>query len=101
MLADCLAGDRLDVAPVDAEIEELADEVATREDVYARAAGWPPRVRAWLAELYTMVGDEGAAARAREESRRMWTAVAGRADLPADLTAEANAALAKVGGERR
>jgi hypothetical protein len=75
------------------EIEQLADEVAAREDVYARAAGWPPRVGAWLAELYTVLGDEGAAARAREESRRKWTAVAARAELPPDLTAEANAAL--------
>ena len=35
-------GDRRGAVRLAAEIEELADEVATREDVYARAAGWPP-----------------------------------------------------------
>ena len=84
-----------------AEVVRLADAVGARETVYARAAGWPPRVRGWLAEFYTALGDRSAAARAREESLRLWTAVAARADLPRDLTEEAQVAIsAPLGGRR-
>lgn len=75
----------------------LADEVGERASQYSRAPGWPPRVRAWLADLLTTMGDHEAARTAREQSLAMWKAVAGRSDLPADLTGEAKAALSDAG----
>lgn len=72
----------------------LADEVAALGTQYARAAGWPPRARAWLADLYVTLGDSGAADAMRAESRRMWTVLVTRTDLPPDIPEEARAALA-------
>lgn len=73
----------------------LADEVGERQEQYARAAGWPPRVKTWLAGLYETLGDREEAARARRESLEMWRAVAARADLPQDLMDEARQTLAR------
>lgn len=75
------------------EVVGLADAVAAREDVYTRAAGWPPRVRAWLAEFHSAFGDRAAATRANAESRQRWAALATRADLPRDLIDEAKTAI--------
>lgn len=86
-------GDRAGARALATEVVALADEVAGRQSVYARAAGWPPRVQHWLAEFHAAIGDAEAATRARGDARRMWTAVAARADLPADLVFEARQAL--------
>jgi len=74
-------------------VEALAAAVAARADTYARAPGWPPRVRAWLAALHEQLGNAEAARVARHESLAMWRAVAARADVPADLTMEARQAI--------
>jgi serine/threonine protein kinase/tetratricopeptide (TPR) repeat protein len=71
----------------------LADEVASSAEQYSRAPGWPPRVRAWLADLHESTGERDSAQAARSESRAMWTAVAAREDLPPDLMDEAKKAL--------
>ncbi len=71
----------------------LADEVGARASQYSRAPGWPPRVRAWLADLLATMGDHEAARAAREQSLSMWKGLAARDDLPADLANEAKAAL--------
>jgi hypothetical protein len=71
-----------------------ADEPAAREKQYSRAPGWPPRVQGWLAELYELMGDRKAAEAAGQESRKLWKAVARRADLPEDLLHEARRAMA-------
>ena len=63
----------------------LGDEVGAAK-IYARAPGWPPRVRDWLARLLDEIGEPGAAQAARDDSTAMWKAVAERRDLPADLT---------------
>jgi hypothetical protein len=87
-------GDAEGARRVAARSVSLADEVGARAADYSRAPGWPPRVRAWLAELHAAMGDREAARAAREESIAMWKAVAARDDLPADLADEANRALA-------
>ncbi len=71
----------------------MADEVGAAAKVYARAPGWPPRARDWVAGLLDELGDAAAAAAIRRESAAMWRSVAERRELPADLTAEAEAAL--------
>jgi hypothetical protein len=81
---------------VAARVEQLAEAVNRRADVYARAPGWPPRVRAWHAELLTVLGDEAGARKAREDARAMWQAVAARTDLPDDLLREARAAVGEA-----
>lgn len=73
----------------------LAGEVADRQEQYSRAAGWPPRVKTWLAGLHQTLGDRREAARARQESLEMWSAVASRSDLPQDLIGEARRMLAR------
>jgi hypothetical protein len=75
-------------------VEQLAAEVAAREAQYARAPGWPPRVRAWLADLHTQMGDLEAARTARRESTEMWRSVVERTDVPPDLLTEAREAMA-------
>jgi tetratricopeptide (TPR) repeat protein len=74
-----------------ARVEQRADAVA-RSSEYARGPGWPPRVRAWHADLLQRMGDAAGAARAREESRAMWQELAARTDLVDDLLREAKAA---------
>lgn len=74
----------------------LADEVGARAADYARAPGWPPRVRGWLAEFETSLGDLNAARAARSESLALWTPLAERTDLPVDVVDEAKAALAST-----
>ncbi len=74
-----------------AHVAALADAMLARADIYARAPGWPPRARGWLADLHARLGDTEAARQARAESREMWRAVAARADLPDDLLKEARA----------
>lgn len=93
-------GDLAGARRVAARAVTLADEVGARAAQYSRAPGWPPRVRAWLAELHTAMGDHEAARAAREKSLAMWKAVAVRTDLPVDLADEAKAALARAGAER-
>jgi hypothetical protein len=77
---------------VAARVEQLAQELVAREAQYTRAAGWPPRVRAWRAELLELLGDREGAARARRESVELWRAVAARTDIPPDVITEARAA---------
>jgi tetratricopeptide (TPR) repeat protein len=84
-----------DARRVAARVEALAAAVAARADTYARGPGWPPRVRGWLADLLTRLGDAGAAARARAESLAMWQALVDRQDLPADIVTEAAEAVQK------
>jgi non-specific serine/threonine protein kinase/serine/threonine-protein kinase len=90
-------GDRAGARRLAARLVTLGDEVGAREAQYARAAGWPPRVRGWLADFYTQLGDREAAARARAESLELWTRVAARSDLPDDLVQEARQQI----GDRR
>ncbi|MEZ5289703.1 MAG: serine/threonine-protein kinase [Vicinamibacterales bacterium] len=87
-------GDRRAAAALAADVVQLSDEVGASEASYARAAGWPPRVRGWLAGFHHALGDEAAAARARRDSLRMWAEVASRSDVPEDVVAEARAAIA-------
>ena len=70
------------------------EEVAAREKQYQRAPGWPPRVQAWLADVYSRMDDVAAADRARAASVELWRAVAARDTLPDDLVQEARAAVA-------
>jgi serine/threonine protein kinase/tetratricopeptide (TPR) repeat protein len=93
-LALAAAGQRPAAAAAARRAEQLAEELAAREHQYQRAAGWPPRVQGWLAGFHTVMGDEAAAARARDASRAMWRAVAARDTLPDDLLNEARAAIA-------
>ena len=72
----------------------LADEVGAKAAEYARAPGWPPRVRGWLAEFEASLGNEQAARTARSESLALWAPLASRTDLPADVVDEARTALA-------
>lgn len=58
------------------------------------AAGWPPGVRAWLAEFHELLGDPSAALIARRESASMWSKLVTREDLPVDLIAGARTAAA-------
>ncbi|MEZ5291105.1 MAG: serine/threonine-protein kinase [Vicinamibacterales bacterium] len=92
-------GDRARALAFARQAEQFAADVAAKADQYARAPGWPPRVRAWTSTLYGRLGDVDAARRAREESVEMWRAVAARTDVPADLVEEARRALADAGGE--
>lgn len=87
------AGDRATARSVAQRAVALADEVGERASQYARAPGWPPRARAWSAEIYEALGDRAAAEKARQESLGMWQEVAAREDLPPDLIAEAQAAV--------
>ena len=79
-----------------ARVEALADAVG-RSPAYARGPGWPPRVRAWHADLLRRMGDAEGAARAADEARAMWQALAARTDLVDDLLREANAAADVTG----
>ena len=74
-----------------ARVEARAAAVA-RAPVYARGPGWPPRVRAWHADLLRRMGDADGAARAAAEARAMWQALAARTDLVDDLLREARTA---------
>lgn len=85
-------GDRAGARRIAARVVRLADEVGAREAQYARAAGWPPRVRDWLADFYTRLGDREAAGQARRDSLDLWTRVAARTDIPDDVIEEARAA---------
>jgi tetratricopeptide (TPR) repeat protein len=87
------AGDRAEGLRVAARVVTLGDEVGARESQYARAAGWPPRTRAWLAGVYERLGESDAAARLRAESLEQWSRVAARTDVPADLLEEAREEL--------
>lgn len=75
-------------------IERLANEVAALESQYSRAAGWPPRTKAWSADVFDRLGDRAAATEARKESAQMWSRVAARKDIPQDLADEARQAAA-------
>ena len=86
-----------DARRVAARVEALAAAVAARADTYARGPGWPPRVRAWRAELLTRLGDVAAARTAEAESLAMWQALVNRQDLPADVVQEATEAVQKKG----
>ncbi|MEZ5416111.1 MAG: serine/threonine-protein kinase [Vicinamibacterales bacterium] len=92
-LALAASGRRAEARRVAARVEQLAAAVNARADVYARAPGGPPRVRAWHAALFAMLGDEAAARSAREDARVWWQAVAARTDVPDDLKREARAAI--------
>jgi hypothetical protein len=50
-------------------------------------------VQGWLAGFHALMGDEAAAARARDASLAMWRTVAARDTLPDDLLNEARAAI--------
>jgi tetratricopeptide (TPR) repeat protein len=93
-LARAQAGDRAGATASARHAERLAEEVAAREKQYQRAPGWPPRVQAWLADVYTRLGDPAAADKARTASVELWRAVAARDTLPDDLVQEARAAVA-------
>ncbi len=86
-------GNRASARRVAERAVTLADDVASRAAQYTRAPGWPPRVRAWAADVYDTLGDSEAAAKARSESLAQWQTIAARDDLPADLIDEARAAL--------
>jgi eukaryotic-like serine/threonine-protein kinase len=90
-------GDHRGARALAEEIVRLAATVAAREDVYARAPGWPPRVQGWLATLYDRLRDGESAQRARDESRRLWAVVAGRTGVPQDLIDEARRSLGDSG----
>jgi tetratricopeptide (TPR) repeat protein len=92
-MALAATGDRPTARSVAQRAVALADEVGERASQYARAPGWPPRARAWLAEIYETLGDRAAAEKARQESLALWQEVAARDDLPPDLTAEARVAV--------
>ncbi len=94
-------GDRGGARQVAARALAVADDVGARGAQYSRAAGWPPRVRAWLADLHESIGDQPSALEAREASHVMWQAVAVRGDLPPDLIDEARAVLGSKGRARR
>ena len=79
-----------------ARVEALADAVG-RSPAYARGPGWPPRVRAWHADLLRRMGDTEGAGRAAAEARTMWQALAARTDLVDDLLREAKAAADVTG----
>jgi serine/threonine protein kinase/tetratricopeptide (TPR) repeat protein len=87
------AGDTTAARAAARRVVAVADEVGAAAKVYARAPGWPPRVRDWHARLLDELGDTAGARAARLESTAMWTAVATRTDLPADVVSEAKAAL--------
>ena len=87
-------GDRRGALALAREVVRLADEVGASEASYARAAGWPPRVRGWVARFHDLLGDRDAAALARQESVRLWRAVLARTGLPQDLIDEARAEVA-------
>lgn len=72
--------------------ERFAREIAAMEDRYARGPGWPPRYLGWKAALYDSLGDKQAAAIARQESARLWHALAARKNLLPDLLEEARKA---------
>lgn len=76
------------------QAERFAADVAARGDQYARAAGWPPRVRAWASTVYEGLGDADAARRAHAEGVAMWRAVLALSDVPRDLLDEARTAIA-------
>jgi eukaryotic-like serine/threonine-protein kinase len=95
-MAEARAGRRDDALRVAARVEQLTGELAAREAQYARAPGWPPRVRAWKAELLESLGDRAGAARARRESVEMWRIVAARTDIPPDVIKEAKVEAAKT-----
>jgi tetratricopeptide (TPR) repeat protein len=99
-LALAEAGERDAAIGAARRAEVLAAEVAARESQYQRAAGWPPRVQGWLAEVHARLGDAAAAARSRDASLALWRAVAARDSLPDDLLNEARAAIARAGGSR-
>ncbi|MGE0814028.1 MAG: protein kinase [Vicinamibacterales bacterium] len=90
-------GDRARALAFARQAAQYADDVAAKSDQYARAPGWPARVRAWTSTLYGRLGDVDAARRAREKSVEMWRAVAARTDVPDDLIEEARRALAEAG----
>jgi serine/threonine protein kinase/tetratricopeptide (TPR) repeat protein len=88
-------GDRTGALAMAKKVEDVAKELGARESLYARAAGWPPRVLGWKARLCEMLDDERCAAMARQQSVEMWRSVASRADLPMDLVKEARAEAAR------
>ncbi len=87
-------GDRQGALALVRRIEHLAAEVAALEAQYSRAAGWPPRVKAWSADVFDILGERSSAGEARRESARMWSQVAARSGLPQDLIDEARKAAA-------
>ncbi|MEZ5421452.1 MAG: hypothetical protein R2708_29505, partial [Vicinamibacterales bacterium] len=91
-------GDRARALAFVRQAGQFAADVASKTDQYARAPGWPPRVRTWASTVYARLGEADAARRAREESVEMWRAVAARTDVPGDLIDEARQALAEAGG---
>jgi serine/threonine protein kinase len=87
-------GDRRAAARVVHRLEQLGREVAAMEAQYARAPGWPPRIRGWVVEVYEALGDTDHAKAARQESLEMWRALGARTDLPEDLVSELRQVLA-------
>ena len=94
-MAEARAGRVDEARRLAARVEELAADMNARAERYARGPGWPPRVRAWHAELHALLGDADAAAAARRESLAMWRVLAARTDLPPDLLKEAKAEAEK------
>jgi eukaryotic-like serine/threonine-protein kinase len=88
-------GERAAASRVARRAVALADEVGAQAAHYARAPGWPPRVRTWAAALLASLGEDAAAARVRAQARAMWADMAARPGLPDDVTAEARSALAR------
>lgn len=90
-------GDRQGALALARRIESLALEVAGFESQYSRAAGWPPRAKAWSAEIFDLLGDRASASAARQASIELWKKVAARGELPRDLLEEASKAVASSG----
>jgi tetratricopeptide (TPR) repeat protein len=94
-MAEARAGRVAEARTLAARVEQLAADMDARAERYVRGPGWPPRVRAWHAELHALLGDAEAAATARRESLQMWRVLAARTDLPPDLLKEARAEAQK------
>jgi serine/threonine protein kinase len=89
-------GDRRDAERLVRRLERLGQEVAVKESQYARAPGWPPRIRGWVVEIYEALGDTERARSARQECLDMWKALSARTDLPEDLMNELRQVLASA-----
>jgi len=73
-----------------------ASDVATLSPRDPGCYIWPPRVAAWTAELHELLGDSASARAAFETSAARWREIASQPNLPKDVQAEMEKALARA-----